>query len=75
MGLPLAVQWLGLCASIAGGTGLIPGLGTKIPQAVWLGQKFFLKKDEMLAGDQGQLVTHITEGEKLELYLGRSLMR
>ena len=27
------VQWLRLCASIAGGTGLIPGQGTKILQA------------------------------------------
>ena len=33
------VPWLGLPASIAGGTGLIPGRGTKIPQAVWWGQK------------------------------------
>ena len=29
-GLPW--QWLGLCASTAGGTGSIPGWGTKIPQ-------------------------------------------
>ena len=29
----LAVQWLGLRASTAGGPGLIPGQGTKIPQA------------------------------------------
>ena len=29
----LAAQWLRLCASIAGGTGSIPGWGTKIPQA------------------------------------------
>ena len=29
----LVVQWLGLCTSIAGGAGLIPGQGTKIPQA------------------------------------------
>ena len=28
----LAVQWSGLHASTAGGTGLIPGWGTKIPQ-------------------------------------------
>ena len=33
------VQWLRLCASTAGGTGLIPGWGTKIPHAVWYGQK------------------------------------
>ena len=29
-----AVQWLGLRASTAGHTGLIPGQGTKIPHAV-----------------------------------------
>ena len=28
------VQWLGLCASIAGGMGSIPGQGTKILHAV-----------------------------------------
>ena len=28
----LAVQWFGLCTSIAGGVGLIPGWGTKIPK-------------------------------------------
>ena len=27
----------------AGGTGLIPGQGTKFPHAVWHGQKIFLK--------------------------------
>ena len=29
------VQWLGLCASTAGGSDLIIGWGTKILQAVW----------------------------------------
>ena len=38
-GNPLAVQCLGLHASTAGGTGLIPGQGTKIPQAAWRHQK------------------------------------
>ena len=35
------VQWLGLYASTEGGTGLIPGPGTKISQAyaVWDSQK------------------------------------
>ena len=32
-GTSLAVQWLRLCASNAGGTGSIPGQGTKIPHA------------------------------------------
>ena len=42
LGNSLVVQWLGLCASIAGGAGLIPGRGTKIPQAmqaVWCDQQ------------------------------------
>ena len=33
LGTSLVVQWLGLHTSTAGGTGLIPGLGSKIPQA------------------------------------------
>ena len=32
-GNSLVVQWLGLHASTAGGPGLIPGWGTKIPRA------------------------------------------
>ena len=32
-------QLLGLCASTAGGTGLIPGQGTKILRAAQCGQK------------------------------------
>ena len=39
MGNSLAVQWLGLCASTEGGTGSIPGWGTKIPHAAWRSQK------------------------------------
>ena len=34
----LAVQWLGLCTSTAGGPGLIPGWETKIPEASHLAQ-------------------------------------
>ena len=33
------VQWLGLLASTEGGTGSIPGRGTKIPPVVQHGQK------------------------------------
>ena len=33
LGSSLAVQWLGLSASTAAGTGSIPGWGTKIPHA------------------------------------------
>ena len=35
----LVVQWLGICASTAGGPGLIPGQGTKILQAAQCGPK------------------------------------
>ena len=38
-GTSLVVQWLRLPASDAGGTGSIPGGGTKIPHATQLGQK------------------------------------
>ena len=38
-GTSLVVQWLRLHASNAGGTGSIPGWGTKIPHALWSGQK------------------------------------
>ena len=38
-GTSLVVQWLGLCASTAGGTGLIPGWGTRTPNASWSGKK------------------------------------
>ena len=39
VGLSLAVQWLKLCPSNAGGAGLIPGGGTKIPRVLWCSQK------------------------------------
>ena len=38
-GNSLAVQWLGLCAFTAEGTGSITGWGTKIPQAARCSQK------------------------------------
>ena len=41
MGTSLAVQWLRLRASTAGGTGLIPGWGTKILHDAQRGQKIF----------------------------------
>ena len=46
MGGSLVVQWLGLCASIAAGMNLIPGQGTKIPQAMWHGQKQTNKQNQ-----------------------------
>ena len=38
-GTSVAVQWLRFCPSNAGSAGSIPGQGTKIPHAVWHGQK------------------------------------
>ena len=38
-GTSLAVQWLGLCASTAGGPGIDPCWGTKILHAAWHGKK------------------------------------
>ena len=35
----MAVQWLGLCASMAWFMGSIPGGETKIPHAMWHRQK------------------------------------
>ena len=43
-GTSLVVQWLRLHAPNAGSPGSIPGRGTKIPQAMWLGQKKRTKK-------------------------------
>ena len=40
----LVVQWLGFCTSTAGGICLIPGPGTKIPQAMWHSKKEKKKK-------------------------------
>ena len=34
LGTSLEVQWLRVCTSNAGGMGLIPGQGTKIPHVV-----------------------------------------
>ena len=39
LGNSLAIQWLGLCAVIAGGMGSMPGWGSKIPQTLQPSQK------------------------------------
>ena len=61
MGTSLVVQWLRLHAANAGGTGSIPGGGTKIPHAAWCGQKVKKKKkvgrdleNKFMAAGQGQ---------------------
>ena len=38
-GASLVIQWLGLCASTAGGMGSVPGQGTGIPHTSKWGQK------------------------------------
>ena len=57
------VQWLRLRTSNARGTGLIPGQGTKIPHAVWCGQKYIYKKklkiEKQLAAAKSQLPLQI----------------
>ena len=52
-GTSLAVQWLGLGASTAGGPGSIPGQGTKIPQAARRGQKNKQKQRRNRKGRRG----------------------
>ena len=50
-----AVRWLRLCASTAGGAGLIPGRGTKIPLAKRHSQK--VQKNKMTNIDPGCLLS------------------
>ena len=56
IGNPLAVQWLGLCASTAGGRGLIPGQGTKIPHAVRHSRGNKEKKEKKTDGNKSLLL-------------------
>ena len=46
LGTSLAVQGLRLCASTAGGAGLIPGQGTKILYALWHSKKKKKKEND-----------------------------
>ena len=58
-GTSLAAQWLGLCASNARGTGLIPSQGTKIPHTTWGGLPTPPKKRKKPAwGGHGQNPGH-----------------
>ena len=52
----LVVQWLRLRASTAGGTGLIPGRGTKIPHAAQRGKKKKKKKNSLRNGLESKLM-------------------
>ena len=51
----LVVQWLGFCTSTAGGICLIPGPGTKIPQAMWHSKKEKKKKGNGCLFSNGSL--------------------
>ena len=62
-GTSLVVQWLRCHAAKAGGMGLIPGWGTKIPQAVQHGQKiffFFLKHVKLFRRTESPLLRRTT---------------
>ena len=48
----LAVQWLRLHTSNAGGAGLIPGRGTKIPHAAQHTQKIKTKQNKKHKGGE-----------------------
>ena len=48
LGTSLVVQGLRLCASTAGGGGLIPGPATKIPHAMQSGQKKKKKNEGLI---------------------------
>ena len=50
----LAVQWIRLCASNAGGVGSISGQGTKIPYALWHSQKRTKEKISNIEGKDSQ---------------------
>ena len=56
-GTSLAVQWLGLWASNAGGVGSIPGWRTTIPHAAWSGQKSKKMKRNLVC-----CVLHVAKG-------------
>ena len=47
LGTSLAVQQLRLRASTAGGTGPVPGRGTKMPHAMWHIQKIKIKSNTL----------------------------
>ena len=61
----LVVQWLGLHAPTAGGTGLIPSWGTKILQTLWYSQKkkkIYIQNRNRLIDIENKLM--VTKGER-----------
>ena len=60
-GNSLVVWWLGLHTSTAGGTGLIPGGGTKILQTAWCGKnnKTKTNKQKLLKGIKAMYTANV----------------
>ena len=52
----LEVQWLRLCASIAGDSGSFPDYVIKIPHALWCGQKKKKKKKKYMNFKKFQVI-------------------
>ena len=52
----LVIQWLGLCASRAGGVGSVPGQITRIPYAAWHSQEKRKEKEKKTISDHQ--ITH-----------------
>ena len=60
------VQWLELCTSTAGGTGSIPGWGTKIPQAAQHGPANHPPKHHLFKKKKNTILLHCNSvGERL----------
>ena len=59
------VQWLGLCAFTDEGVGSVPGPGSKIPQAMWCGQKTHKKQTNKRTYSSKGLKNTLTHLEKL----------
>ena len=65
-GTSLAVQWLRLCTSIAGSTGLITGQGNKIPHARSVAKKKKKKKEKERCMHKTILYNIICNSKRLE---------
>ena len=68
-------QLLMLCASTAGGAGLTPGWGTKIPNATWPKLREKKKKRELRGRgkayrDRGQIERHVYGNSSQTGYIG-----
>ena len=74
-GTSLAVHWLRLCASTAGGTVSISGLGPKIPQAMHHGQREREREREIGASPlKYPVVCHLEEERFVTIAVGVATM-